>query len=80
MKKHFINFLKAFCVYDEFMEAFIASNKYFDFTYFLKYTDPSLYLVGAFPPSNNPFTPIENYKLIKEWQNRLHQINHESNN
>jgi hypothetical protein len=79
MKQHFINFLKAYCAYDEFMEAFIASNKYFDFDYFIKYTEPVLYLAGAFTSKESPFTMSELSKLYIEWDRRLKQINHESN-
>lgn len=79
MKKHFINFLKAFCAYDEFMEAFIATNKFFDFDYFIKYTEPNLYLAGAFTSKESKFSSQELSELYIEWHQRLKQINHESN-
>ena len=74
MKKYFIDFLKAFCAYDEFLEAFTASQKYFDFDYYLKYTDPSVYIVGAFPHDKNPFTTSERLMLYAEWSKRLNQL------
>jgi len=79
MKKYFIDFLKAFCAYDEFIEAFTLSNKFFDFDYYIKFTDPQNYVMGAFPPLDCPFSSVERFVLYKEWRDRLNEINHDSN-
>ena len=74
MKKHFINFLMSRDAYDEFIRAFICSNQFYDFTYFIEHTAPSEYVFGAFTVNESTFSRDEFSTLHKEWNKRLTQI------
>lgn len=76
MKKYFLNFLKAFCAYDEFLKSFnLAYKGDMDFDYFLTYTEPELYIVGAFSSNNSLFSKNELSTLYHSWNKRLNQLN-----